>query len=199
MTSCVRSPETLFSQLVSSEIDSTTLSRYTQQVAKFRGPLQLRKSTLASTARQQEPETPSGIENTNPIEAGRTRNEITIEASIPKITPTLTSFVVRQGLKENRLQWTVQGEVSEIDHFMIFISMRGGRRLVASVHADPSSVTFSYSHKFKEPFTESFYYSVVPIDLNFSKLSSRVSNKMQVIRSSVELSKAQMDKATVRK
>jgi len=198
LTSCVRSPETLFSQLVSAEVDSTTLSRYTQQVAKFRGPLQLRKSTLASTARQQEPSTPSGIENTNPIEAGRTRNEITIEASIPKITPAVTSFVATQGRRENKLQWMVQGEVSEIDHFMIFISMRGGRRLVASVHADPSSSTFSYSHKFKEPFTETFYYLVVPIDLNFSKLSSKVSNKIQVTRSSAKLSKAQMDKATVR-
>ncbi|HIG58943.1 MAG TPA: hypothetical protein EYQ21_06095 [Flavobacteriales bacterium] len=97
------------------------------------------------------------------------------------------------------LRWTVKGPVSQIDHFMIFIYMRGGRRLITSVHADPSSATFGYLHKFAEAPTESFYYMVVPVDLNFSKLSSKLSNKMKAISVDRVQSKTQMDKAVVRK
>jgi hypothetical protein len=166
ITALLRSPESLFPKLASSQQDPTTLLTYQRAVGKFRNPLSLRNATLQSTARQFDIYAPSGLEPVDPFLAGRTNVQKRIEVNIP--VPTRPGFAVTsENRGDNRLvRWTYHGMLHEIDHFQIFVCRDGGRQLLGVVHADSSSSNFMFRH-FTKGHSVSYFYEVHAIQLNY--------------------------------
>lgn len=196
-TACVRSPDTLFAGLTEPSVDSSTLQRFTKTVAKFRGPMQLRKSTLASTARQSDNTKPSSLEDTNPFLAGRTKDEQSIEVSIPSSSPRVSTIKSSSRRSSNKLTWRVEGENKKIDHFKVYATRNGGRMLVGTIHGDHTSPDFEFTHDLQEPLTRECTYEVVPVDLNFNELSTVQSDPVSPSRSSIISTRAAR-KSTIR-
>ena len=196
-TACIRSAETLFPSLISSEIDSDTLQRFTKNISKFRGPMQLRNSTLASTARQSDNTKPSSIESSNPYIAGRTKDEQSLEVSIPSVAPRVSAIKSTQKRTSNSISWRVEGKKEKIDHFKVYVTRNGGRMLVGTVHGDHTSPDFKFVHESQVPQTLECTYEVVPVDLNFRELSIEKSDTISPSQSSL-VSKRSLRKSTIR-
>ena len=166
VTALLRSPESLFPKLISSEQDPTSLITYQRAIAKFRNPLSLRKATLQSTSRQLNMHAPSMIEPVDPFLAGRTNVQTRIEINIP--VPNRPGFpVTSENRGDNRLvKWTYHGILHQVDHFQIFACRDGGRQLLGVVHADSASSNFMFRH-FTKGYSVSYFYEVHAIQLNY--------------------------------
>jgi hypothetical protein len=173
ITACLRPAETLFKQLVSSEINDATLMAFTRSVQKFRGPLQLRKSTLASTSRQNDPSAPSALEPTDPMLAGKTSVQATVEVVIPASVQKGSSASIEERMDHTLVKWVYAGDMSKIDHFQVFLSSNGGYELLGTVHIDFSSMNFSYRHFVDEEvmYDSSYFYEVRPVSVEFKELA----------------------------
>ena len=193
---CLRPAESLFPELTKTDVDITTLATFTRAVQKFRGPLQLRKSTLASTARQIDRFVPSALEPVDPFVAGRTSVQATVEIMIPSSVTKGSIATVETRMDNNLVKWVYAGDMSKIDHFQIFLTSGGGFELLGTVHADFSSMNFSYRHFVSDsvPFDANYSYEVKPINIDFKekeimKTSTVIANQFPGI-SRVELSAA---------
>ena len=174
VTACIRPAETLFPDLVSSEVDQTTLVSFSRAVQKFRGPLQLRKSTLASTARQKDITSPSAIEPNDPFLAGRTSVQATVDVVVPSSIVKGSSVTVENRSDNNLLKWVYTGNMKKLDHFQVFLTSAGGYELLGTIHADASSINFSYRHFIdrEKSYGSHYNYEVRPINISFKELTS---------------------------
>lgn len=176
----LRPAETLFPNLAHTDVDLTTLNTFTSNFQKFRGPMQLRKSTLASTARQKDRSAPSALESINPFVAGRTAVQATVEIAIPSPISGGSSIIINERMTNNQIQWVYAGDLTKIDHFQVFLSSGGGYELLGTVHPDRASVNFSYRHFLSEtiPFDANYSYQVKPISIDFKEKEVLRSNTM---------------------
>ena len=174
-TALINSPETLFPDLASSEVDSRTLIRYKRLTAKFQNPQALLAATLMSNQRQQDPSSASSLGPSDPLLAGRTNVEKSIEFRVPALKTAGKSLEVQKFKKFRRIVWTVS-EASKVDHFKIYVSSGGGRVLIDTVHCDDASSEFYYRH-YDSDYSTNYQYVVVPSSLSYEE--------MDVIKSSV--------------
>ena len=174
VTACIRPADTLFPDLVTTEIDQTTLLSFSRSVQKFRGPMQLRKSTLASTARQLDANAPSALEPIDPFLAGKTAVQVTTEIAVPNSITKGSSATVEKRMDNNLIKWSYIGDMARLDHFQVFLTSAGGFELLGTVHADSSSMNFSYRHFINReiPYNSSYAYEIRPINISFKELSS---------------------------
>jgi len=174
VTACIRPAETLFPKLVVPETNSETLLTFTRQVQKFRGPLQLRKSTLASTARQANFSAPSALEPTDPMLAGKTSIQTTVDVVVPTSIVKGSSASVEKRMDHSLISWNFDGDTEKVDHFQVFLSSNGGFELLGTIHADFASTNFSYRHFMDETimYDTSYSYEIKPISTAFKELSS---------------------------
>jgi hypothetical protein len=170
----VNPAESLISTLETAEIDDTTLQKFERSVSKFRGPLQLRRSTLKSTQAQTVEDTPSRLSAADPISAGLTAVSTRSEISVPVSQSTSSTVALERRSDNMTLEWTYTGELSEVDHFQVYVTADGGREFIGTVHNDASSSAFSYRH-FTEGFSQDYSYEVVPINLGFEELTPMAS------------------------
>ena len=172
ITACIRPAETLFPNLVAPEVNEQTLMSFTRQVQKFRGPMQLRKSTLASTVRQKDFSAPSALEPSDPLIAGRTSVQTTVDVVIPASMAKGSSASIEKRMDHALVTWNFIGEMSEIDHFQVFLSSNGGFELLGTVHADSASSNFSYRHFISDTnmYDMSYSYEVKPVNIEFKEM-----------------------------
>ena len=174
VTACIRPADTLFPDLVTTEIHQTTVLSFSRSVQKFRGPMQLRKSTLASTARQLDANAPSALEPIDPFLAGKTAVQVTTEIAVPNSITKGSSATVEKRMDNNLIKWSYIGDMARLDHFQVFLTSAGGFELLGTVHADSSSMNFSYRHFINReiPYNSSYAYEIRPINISFKELSS---------------------------
>ena len=174
ITACIRPAETLFPDLASSETDQTTLLTFSRAVQKFRGPLQLRKSTLASTMRQSDPSAPTALEPNDPFLAGRTSVQVSVEMAIPSPILKGSSATIELRSDNNLVKWVYAGDMTKLDHFQVFVTSGGGFELLGTVHADSSSINFSYRHFINREtsYDSNYSYEIRPINISFKELTS---------------------------
>jgi len=166
ITALVRSAESLFPKLVTNDQDLASLASFQKMVGKFRNPLSLRRATLQSTVRQVNMSAPSRIEPVDPFLQGRTNVQVRVEVNMP--VPKKQGYAVKsENRGDNRLvTWTYYGDLSQVDHFQVFATSDGGRNLLGTVHADPSSANFMFRH-FTTGYSVSYRYEVHAIQLNY--------------------------------
>jgi hypothetical protein len=169
-TVAVNPAETLIDTLETTEIDQTTLQQFTRSVSKFRGPLQLRRSTLKSTEAQSDYTVPSRIASTDPIQAGITTVATSAQLTVPSSTSTASSITLEERSDNVTLKWIYSGDASSIDHFQLYITSDGGRELIGTLHNDSTTDSYAYRH-YTEGFSQNYSYEVVPIDLDFQEMS----------------------------
>ena len=171
---CIRPAESLFPDLAVAEVDLTTLTAYSRSIQKFRGPLQLRKSTLASTARQKDRSVPSALEPIDPFVAGRTAVQTVVEVVIPASSMKGSSATVERRMDNNLIKWAYTGDMSQLDHFQIFLTSGGGFELLGTLHADFSSMNFSFRHfvDLEIPYDANYSYEIKPINISFVEKES---------------------------
>ena len=174
VTACIRPADSLFPDLAKVDVDIGTLSSFSRSIQKFRGPLQLRKSTLASTARQLNSSVPSALEPIDPFIAGRTSVQAVVEVMIPASTAKGSHMTVEKRMTNNLIKWSYAGDMDKIDHFQVFLTSGGGYELLGTVHIDKSSMNFSYRHFVSEtiPFDTNYSYMVKPINIAFKEQPS---------------------------
>ena len=171
VTACIRPAETLFPTIAAPEANATTLMAFTRSIQKFRGPMQLRKSTLASTARQTDSSAPSALEPSNPMLAGKTSIQSTVEIAIPGTVSKGSAASIEKRMTHTLIKWIYVGDVKSIDHFQVFLVADGGFELLGTVHADFSSSNFSFRHFLAEDviYESKYFYEVKAIGLNFKE------------------------------
>ena len=170
-TVAVNPAETLIDTLETNEIDQQTLQAFTRSVSKFRGPQQLRRSTLKSTQAQSDYTVPSRIASTDPIQAGLTTVSASSQLTIPSSTSTASSITLEERSDNVTLSWIYSGDVATIDHFQLYVTSDGGRELIGTLHNDSTTTDYSYRH-FTEGFSQNYSYEVVPIGLDFEEKSA---------------------------
>lgn len=168
-TALLSTPETLFPQLSRKEVDVGTLLTFSRKVAKFQNNLALVKSTLKSTSRQKDFTKPSPLEPNDPLVAGRTNVQQTVEFRAPTVVSNRRTFRVEKYRGFNRLVWYTEN-VDKIDHFKIFVASSGGKVLIDTIHCDDSSSEFYYRHYHKD-YGVNFRYVVEPVDLSYKSMS----------------------------
>jgi len=174
VTALVRSAESMFPKLKTSEENSASLLKFQRQVGKFRNPLALRKGTLQSTARQNDMTAPSRVEPTDPFLAGRTTVQSRVEVAIP--IPQQKGHQVRTEDRGTNMlvSWSYFGRISDIDHFQVFICWNGGKQMLGTVHPDSATANFSFRHFIRgDGFSVTYFYEIHSIKLNY-KLRSKI-------------------------
>lgn len=185
-TALINSPETLFPDLATSEVDSRTLVKFKRAVAKFQNPQALLSATLLSNQRQINPASPSSLGPSDPLLAGRTNVEKSIEFRVPALTTAGKSLEVQKFKKFRRIVWTVS-EASRIDHFKIYVSSGGGRVLIDTVHCDDASSEFYYRH-YDSDYSTNYQYVVVPSSLSYEEMDAIKSSVIsQTVRQTMGL------------
>ncbi|MAG26771.1 hypothetical protein CMI47_14615 [Candidatus Pacearchaeota archaeon] len=182
ITACIRPANTLFDKLITAEVDQSTLLSFSRSVQKFRGPLQLRKSTLASTSRQHDSSVPTALEPNDPFLAGRTAVQTTVEIAIPFSAVKGSSATVEARADSNLIKWVFAGDMREVDHFQVYIGSGGGSELLGTVHADFSSMNFSYRHFIdrKISYDSNYAYEIRPINISFKELTSIKTSSVRI-------------------
>ncbi len=172
VTALIRSAESMFPKLSSSEENSATLAKFKRSVAKFRNPLALRKATLQSTARQSDITAPSRVEPVDPFLAGRTTVQQRVEVAVP--IPQQKGHQVRSEDRGTNvlISWSYFGLISKIDHFQVFICWNGGKQMLGTIHADAATSNFSFRH-FTKGFAVTYFYEIHAIKLDY-KLRSKI-------------------------
>ena len=163
--------ETLIKTLDTTEIDTTTLQSFTRNVSKFRGPMQLRKSTLASTQAQVKDNIPSSLGPSNPILQGITAVNKSVDVSLSKQKSYASPLSVEARPDNVTVSWAYSGDLAEIDHFQIYMNSDGGRAFIGTIHNDFTNPNFSYRH-FTDGYSQDYSYEVVPIDTRFEEIES---------------------------
>jgi hypothetical protein len=184
VTALLNSPETLFTSLKRNEVDIKTLLPFSRKISKFRNPLALNKATLQSTQRQLDTSSPSPLEPTSPLIAGRTNVQVTKEFRVPISLTGKPNVTVEKHKQFNRVVWTYIG-VENIDHFKIYIVCSGGRILIDTVHCDTASSEFYYRH-YEKDIAVDFRYEIQPVDLSYKglqKIASRTLKPVDISRS----------------
>lgn len=178
-TALLSTPETLFPELTKKEADIGTLLTFTRKVAKFQNNLALVKSTLKSTSRQKDFTKPSPLEPNDPLVAGRTNVQQSIEFRAPITSSNRRTIRIEKYRGFNRLVWYTEN-VDKIDHFKIFVLSSGGRVLIDTVHCDDSTSEFYYRHYHKD-YGVNFKYAIEPVDLSYKNMPVIQSETMRAV------------------
>lgn len=154
----IRSPETLLENYSKEVIDSTTKKPYKYSPIKFQHPITLTRGVLLSEQGRKL------LYPQNEISHGIIGNLQTISVSfeLPKIN--LSEIVVSKiDIQTNKLQWSVEGELSQIDHFLILKDSLGIRTFIGKCHSDFEENEIFFMHKLTKNDCGSFKYVVIPI------------------------------------
>jgi len=154
----LRAPETMFDKFVKTSTDPTTLKTYTFSPAKFLHPLALNKGTIVSTngASQRYAKDPMGF--------GTVGDVTTIDISM-NLLPISLSNVIASNFDRylNLITWTVVGDITRIDSFLIFKEVHGIRTPIGKSHSQFSSGMCQFMHEITNDDVGELFYVILPV------------------------------------
>ena len=165
VTTLLRNPDSLLENYEVSVTDERYPDKsYTYKPNKWRHPIVLSTGTLV---------TPTSIKEHhvgNQFNFGLVGsiNEVTVSvpSSIPVVSEAKASKINK---KANRISWTVKGDCSKIDHFIVILEILGMRTIVGKSHNITQTNTFSFVDKLTNGESGNLTYVVIPVFFNYER------------------------------
>lgn len=175
ITALLREPETMFETLSKERIDVVTKKPYTFNPAKFLHPLTLSRGIIVS---------PTGLKTRyakEPMSHGAIGTMETIEVSFDdEPARVVDPGAARFDKFLNVITWKVQGDINQVDHFLIMKDVHGVRTMIGKAHSEFSNGSCQYLHPVSRRDEGSFLYVVVPIFNNY-KTGTQVQTNAVVV------------------
>lgn len=171
----LRAPETMFDALVKTTVDAVTKKTYSYSPAKFLHPLALSAGTLVSAAGAAQRYAKQ------PMAFGVVGSITTIDVSFDQDIVQVQNQVASQFDRYlNIVSWGVQGDISQIDHFLVFKQVHGIRTLLGKAHSDFANGTCQYVHAFDQHDVGSLTYVIIPIMSDYKVGVEALTNSLVV-------------------
>jgi hypothetical protein len=171
----LRAPETLFSGFDKPAVDPVTKKPYTYKPVKFFHPLTLTRGVVV---------TPQGAAQRyakDPMSFGVVGAVTTVEASFDNDTAKIVSqTATRFNRVLNVVTWQVQGDISQVDHFVIMKQVNGIRTLLGKAHSEFPYGACQYLHSLTHRDNGSISYVIVPVMIDYLVGPSVVTNVLVV-------------------
>jgi len=155
---CLRAPETLFDQFTKTSTDATTNKPYTWSPAKFLHPLALNQGVIVSAtgAAQRYAK--------DPMAFGVVGSITTVEASFDNDTAKIvnqTATPFNRAL--NIITWQVQGDITQVDHFLLLKTVNGVRTMLGKAHSEFPYGACQYFHPVTHSDNGPISYVIIPV------------------------------------
>jgi hypothetical protein len=171
----LRTPETMFEKFVKPAVDPASNRAYEFKPSKFLHPITLKAGNLVS---------PQALA-TNYAKAAMTHgqigNVVSIEVSLDKqpvkvINPTVSRF----NDVLNVVTWKLQGDINQIDHFVVMKEVMGVRTIIGKAHSEFANGNCLYLHRLTTRDHGALSYIIVPV-FNSYKLGETATTNQIVI------------------
>jgi len=165
VTTLLRNPDSLLENYEVSVTDERYPDKsYTYKPNKWRHPIVLTTGTLVSSTSIKE----HHVGNQFNFGLVGSINEVivSVPSSIPIISETKASKINK---KANRITWTVKGDCSKIDHFIVILEVLGMRTIVGKSHNISQTNTFSFVDRLTNGESGNLVYTVVPVFFNYER------------------------------
>lgn len=158
ITPLLRAPETMFESLNKEKVDVVTKKTYTFSPAKFLHPLTLSRGIIVSSA---------GLRTRYAKETmshGAIGSVESIEVSFDdEPARVIDPSCVRFDKFLNVITWKVQGDINQVDHFLIMKEVHGVRTMIGKAHSEFLYGNCQYLHPVSRRDEGSLAYVIVPI------------------------------------
>lgn len=154
----LRAPETMFDDFVKSSVDAVTKKPYTFSPAKYLHPMALNEGTLVTTtgAAQRYAKQPMSFGVIGDI----TTVEVSFDDNAAQITNATATYFDRY---LNVITWGVQGDITQVDSFIIMKQVHGVRSTLGMVHSEFPLGSCQFIHSITNDDVGALQYIIVPI------------------------------------
>lgn len=171
----LRAPETLFENFIKTSTDATTKKPYTWSPAKFLHPLTLSRGVIVTRrgAAQRYAK--------DPMSFGVVGSITTVEASFDNdsakiVNQTATPF----NRNLNIVTWQVQGDITQVDHFLVLKTVGGIRTVLGKAHSEFPYGACQYFHPVTHRDNGALSYVIIPV-MNDYKVGSAVTTNTVIV------------------
>lgn len=175
VSALMRNSETLFEQFVKERIDPYTKKTYKFKPSKFLHPIALTEGVLVTSAGLRTKYTKDQLSH------GKIGTVAYTTVSFNKERTQIVNLVAASFNRTlNVLTWSIQGNIKEIDHFLIMKEVYGIREIIGKAHCEFPNNNVQYLHPIKRTDTGEFRYIVKPIFNDYDIGIEAVSNAVVV-------------------
>lgn len=171
----LRATETMFSSLIKSAVDPTTQKSYSFSPSKFLHPLALTRGVIVS---------PTGALQRyakDPMAFGIVGALTTVEASFDNDAASITNQVASNFDRSlNIVSWQVQGDITQVDHFLIMKLVNGVRTMLGKTHTEFPYGTCQYFHQVTQHDNGGLTYVIIPVMNDYQVGQSATTNTLIV-------------------
>jgi hypothetical protein len=154
----IRAPETLFEAFIKDKVDPVTKKSYKFKPSKFLHPVTLREGTIVTV---------SGLKTRSPKDSlsqgaigSMERVDVSFDGDPARIVDQSAANFDR---RLNVVTWKVEGNLSQVDHFLVMKDVHGVRTTVGKVHSEFEFGNAQFIHDTTERDDGELKYVIVPI------------------------------------
>lgn len=164
ISTLLRDTETMFDDIKKDAIDSTTGKAYSFNPSKFRHPLAISRGTLVSR------ESLTSNHPQDDFSFGNIGNSQEIDVSLTSFAPKIIdAHATRLNRKSVSVRWNVEGDVSQIEHFIIIKELLGRSTIVGKAHSISIGKSFDFIDDVSPDDIGELTYRIVPIMNDYSR------------------------------
>lgn len=171
----LRTPESLFENDVKHKVDVVTNKPYSYNPTKFFHPITLNRGMIV---------TPVGrrtLFSKQEMSHGVVGNVEVVNVEFDDLPATIRDIqVTRIDYNTIRVEWQIEGTISQIDHFIVMKDTLGVKTIIGKVHSEFSGATAYFLHKLRLDDQGQFKYVIVPIFNDYTIGVEQVSNLIDV-------------------
>jgi hypothetical protein len=172
----LRAPETMFEAFTKTSTDKVTKKPYTWKPFKFLHPLAIGRHGVIVSA------TGAGQRYAkDPMSFGVVGAVTTVEASFDNDTAKIVKqTVTRFNRSLNIITWQVQGDINQVDHFLIMKQVHGIRHAIGKAHSEFPYGSCQYIHPVTHHDNGGISYVIVPVMIDYKVGPSATTNTVIV-------------------
>jgi hypothetical protein len=171
----LRSPTTMFETLQQTAVDPTTQKPYQYSPSQFLHPLTLTKGVIV---------TPQGAAQRyakDPMSFGTVGDVATIEASFDNDTAKIVNQTATRFNRElNIIAWQVQGDITQVDNFLVMKQVNGVRTMLGKAHTEFPQGACQYFHVLTSHDVGAVSYVIVPVMNDYAVGTPALTNSVIV-------------------
>jgi hypothetical protein len=175
ISTLLRDTETMFDDLKKDATDPTTGKAYSFKPSKFRHPLAISRGTLVSRE--------SLISNhpQDDFSFGNIGNSQEIDVSLTSFAPKIIdAHATRLNRKNMSVRWNVEGDVAQIEHFIIIKELLGRSTIIGKTHSISTGKSFEFIDDISPDDIGELTYRVIPIMNDYSRGAELRTNSVVV-------------------
>ena len=175
ISTLLRAPETLFEQFVRENVDTVTKKSYRFKPSKFLHPIALNEGTIVTS---------TGLKTRYSKDAfahGKVGTTEFVEVSFNKDPASIIELQAANFDKKlNIITWKLQGDIDQIDHFVIMKDQHGVREAIGKAHSEFPFGNVQFLHQLDDEDTGEWSYVVTPVFNDYDMGDEVVSNTVEI-------------------